>query len=120
MISQPRKRHSSPHPLPSEPAQKYQAQDEQAPESSSFFEDDGPQLTMEEKLQLAQVEAEEAGAVSVKADEEEDLRLDLEVQDDLGTLRSPAKKSKIKGRPRRRKSTLSPEELERLLGLEDS
>jgi len=74
---------------------------------------------MAEKLREAQKEAEAAKSnpspVRSKDDEEE---LDLEFGDDVGNLRSSVKKTKIKGRPRRRKSTLSPEELESLLGLE--
>ncbi|WPH03269.1 Hypothetical protein R9X50_00614600 [Acrodontium crateriforme] len=38
-----------------------------------------------------------------------------EGDDTLGVMHSPAKKSKMRGRPKRRKSTLSPEELEALL-----
>ena len=41
---------------------------------------------------------------------------DVEEQDDtLGKIVSPVKKTKIRGRPKRRKSTLSPEELEELM-----
>ncbi|KAF2218877.1 Afadin and alpha-actinin-binding-domain-containing protein [Elsinoe ampelina] len=87
------------------------------PQSSSFLEEDVPQMTMQDKLRAAQSEAEEAlnkpigGSVM-------DSELELEMNDDIGALRSPAKKTKIKGRPKRRKSTLSPEELESLLGLD--
>jgi len=74
---------------------------------------------MAEKLREAQKEAEAAKSntspVRPRDDEEE---VDLEFGDDVGNLRSPVKKTRIKGRPRRRKSTLSPEELESLLGLE--
>lgn len=38
-------------------------------------------------------------------------KLDFGIESEISTLRSPAKKSRIKGRARRRKSTLSPEEL---------
>lgn len=81
------------------------------------MEDDVPQLTMEQKLRAAQTEAERAASKPVQeiGEEDEDARLNLELEDDLGKLRSPAKKTQIKGRPRRRKSTLSPEELESLL-----
>ncbi|KAF4548677.1 Hypothetical protein D9617_26g078900 [Elsinoe fawcettii] len=91
--------------------------DVEPPQSSSFLEEDVPHMTMQDKLRAAQSEAEEAlnkptrGSVM-------DSELELELNDDVGALRSPAKKSKIKGRPKRRKSTLSPEELESLLGLD--
>lgn len=74
---------------------------------------------MAEKLREAQLEAEAAKAdPSPARQQDDDEELDLEFDDDVGSLRSPVKKTKIKGRPRRRKSTLSPEELESLLGLE--
>jgi len=74
---------------------------------------------MAEKLREAQLEAEAAKANSSPARQQDDEEeIDLEFSDDVGSLRSPVKKTKIKGRPRRRKSTLSPEELESLLGLE--
>ena len=74
---------------------------------------------MEEKLRAAQVEAEAAKAKPSPARlKDDDDELDLEFGDGVGKLQSPVKRTKIKGRPRRRKSTLSPEELESLLGLE--
>ncbi|GAB7344231.1 hypothetical protein MBLNU457_2119t1 [Dothideomycetes sp. NU457] len=117
--SKNRKRHSSPHSLPAAPSPKHNSQEVEELQSSSFLEADAPTLSMAEKLREAQLEAEAAKANPSPArrqDDEEEL--DLEFDDDVGSLRSPVKKTKIKGRPRRRKSTLSPEELESLLGLE--
>lgn len=118
-LDQSRKRHSSPFAHLPERSVRARAQQVDLP-SSSFLEDDVPQLTMQEKLQLAQVEAEQAMKSPARnmARDDEDVQSHLEKEDDLGKLRSPAKKTKIKGRPRRRKSTLSPEELESLLGLD--
>jgi len=92
---------------------------------------------MADKLRAARLEAEEAMAINkpattgaeptVEEVDELDLELDLNLGlngededggDVPGRLPSPARKTRIKGRPRRRKSTLSPEELESLLGLE--
>lgn len=92
---QTRKRHSSPRPHPDEPS---------------------PKLTVHDKL--AQAEADAAAVAeglkvsSVRLDE------DTEVPDGQRkrrATRSPTK-TKIQGRPKRRKSTLTPEELENLLG----
>jgi hypothetical protein len=105
-----------------------------------------PQMTVEEKLQAAQVEAEEAAAAArmaakARADAAAELEsrlstskksrgaassrrmsfgidgaADGEQDDTLGKIVSPmVRKTKIKGRPKRRKSTLNPEELEALL-----
>jgi hypothetical protein len=74
-------------------------------------------MSVEEKLRLAQAEAEAAGDSSRRGPEE-DSQLDIDLNEEISKLQSPAKKTKIQGRPRRRKSTLSPEELEDLLGLE--
>lgn len=91
----------------------------QTQENASSFveEEEQPRLTTAEKLRAAQMEAEEASK-NPKAPENEDHDFEKEMEDEIAKLRSPAKKSKIKGRPKRRKSTLSPEELENLLGLE--
>jgi len=100
-------------------------------------EDSEPHLTIAEKLHAAQAEAEEAAAaaavarIDVSAKKKNgkqgspmaDMSLlgldgagDVEEQDDtLGKIVSPVKKTKIRGRPKRRKSTLSPEELEELM-----
>ena len=100
-----------------------------------------PVMTVEEKLHAAQAEAEEAAAAArERADPDPrpsaarssskgrrrretgvllgiDTAGDEEQDDTLGKLvASPmAKKTKIRGRPKRRKSTLNPEELEALL-----
>ncbi|EME82621.1 uncharacterized protein MYCFIDRAFT_80258 [Pseudocercospora fijiensis CIRAD86] len=91
-----------------------------------------PQMTIAEKLSAAQEEAAEAQAAranptSVRRedrpfgldgvlDEPEDDTLGKMPGDDtLGRISPMAKRTKIKGRPRKRKSTLSPEELETLL-----
>ncbi|KAF2157755.1 hypothetical protein K461DRAFT_309801, partial [Myriangium duriaei CBS 260.36] len=116
--SKNRKRTSSPIPHPSERLRKQRSVSLEEPQSSSFLEHDVPQMSLAEKLRVAENEAEEARkqpTTSVAAPIDDSL--DLELGDKIGVLRSPAKKSKIKGRPRRRKSTLSPEELESLLGL---
>ncbi|THW69677.1 hypothetical protein D6D19_08235 [Aureobasidium pullulans] len=80
-------------------------------------EDEQPRMSVEEKLRLAQAEAEAAGGTPSRGPDEAS-QLDLDIDEEIGKLRSPAKKTKIQGRPKRRKSTLSPEELEDLLGLE--
>jgi hypothetical protein len=92
---QTRKRHSSPRPHPDEPS---------------------PKLTVHDKLAQAEAEAAAAAAaVELKVASTED---GAEVIGDIRkrrATRSPTK-SKIQGRPKRRKSTLTPEELENLLG----
>jgi hypothetical protein len=116
--------------------------DELAPEHDTS----DPQMTVEEKLQAAQIEAEEAAATArvaatARADKAAgsiarssaskrsrgaasavpapigvDGTIDDEQDDTLGKMVSPmVRKTKIKGRPKRRKSTLNPEELEALL-----
>ncbi|KAI5198809.1 hypothetical protein E4T39_06626 [Aureobasidium subglaciale] len=86
-------------------------------EDEEVQEEEQPPMSVDEKLRLAQAEAEAAGSAS-KRGHDEDSQLDIDIDEEIGKLRSPAKKSKIQGRPKRRKSTLSPEELEDLLGLE--
>jgi hypothetical protein len=92
---QTRKRHSSPLPHPDEPS---------------------PKLTVHDKLAQAEAEAAAAAAaVDMKLKSTED---GTEVTGDnrkRRATRSPTK-SRIQGRPKRRKSTLTPEELENLLG----
>nr|POE66117.1 hypothetical protein CFP56_54379 [Quercus suber] len=106
-------------------------------------EDDGQdhdglgQLTVAQKLSAAQAEAEDAAAARAAAaattgepnpdigrgqrrsketvSESRGFGGDEEQDDTLGKMPSPVKRTKIKGRPRRRKSTLSPEELEALI-----
>lgn len=90
--------------------------------SSSFLEPEQP-LSLAEKLRAAEIEAASASERKKKISEGEVEdsfdRLEVELNDGLEMLRSsPGRKTRIKGRPRRRKSTLSPEELESLLGME--
>jgi hypothetical protein len=126
---------------------------------STFEEDDGeeseelevPQLTIQEKLNVAQTEAEKAikekkSFTSTSARESKIARSTRTVDgtgsgrrdanatnyeagadDALGKNKpstgagSPmAKRTKIRGRPRNRKSTLSPEELAALMGADDA
>ncbi|KAH0257453.1 hypothetical protein KCU91_g16365, partial [Aureobasidium melanogenum] len=86
-------------------------------EDEEYREEDGARMSVEEKLRLAQAEAEAAGGAPTKRPDE-DSQIDIDIDEEMSKLRSPAKKTKIQGRPKRRKSTLSPEELEDLLGLE--
>ncbi|KAK3710416.1 hypothetical protein LTR37_010259 [Vermiconidia calcicola] len=97
-------------------------------------------MTIAEKLDLARAEAEEAAAAKARSPQSPKTRsssklprsatsasrsaaplalnvaADSELDDTLGRMMpSPVKKTRIKGRPRRRKSTLSPEELEELM-----
>lgn len=101
-------------------------------------EDNLPRMTVAEKLEMARTEAEEAAASRATKSKNRMSKLpvstngqhkgpvsalsmdgaaDSEQDDTVGKLMPTpiAKKTKIKGRPRRRKSTLSPEELEALL-----
>ncbi|TKA33267.1 hypothetical protein B0A50_00820 [Salinomyces thailandicus] len=98
----------------------------------------GARMTVDEKLQLAQREAEEAAAAvrqpSPRKSKSQSAALepassrlpweidsvgdedDKENDDTLGKMPpSAVKRTKIRGRPKRRKSTLNPEELEELL-----
>ncbi|KAG9767131.1 hypothetical protein KCU95_g17650, partial [Aureobasidium melanogenum] len=86
-------------------------------EDEECREEGNSRLSVEEKLRLAQAEAEAAGGAPTKGPDE-DSQFDIDLDEEMSKLRSPAKKTKIQGRPKRRKSTLSPEELEDLLGLE--
>lgn len=86
-------------------------------EDEEVQDEEDPRISVEEKLRLAQAEAEAAGGSSRRG-LEEDSQFDIDLKEEIGKLQSPARKSKIQGRPKRRKSTLSPEELEDLLGLE--
>jgi hypothetical protein len=96
---QTRKRLPSPHAHPDEPS---------------------PKLTVQDKLVAAQVEAEAAAiAEGLKAEKTADASSG---GDDVAKRktrrRSSPTKTRISGRPRRRKSTLTPEELQNLLGFE--
>ena len=95
-VSQTRKRHSSPRRHPDEPS---------------------PKLTVHDKL--AQAEAAAAAAaeglqIPTTTNEISEGAAE-ESKQKKRAMRSPAK-TKIQGRPKRRKSTLTPEELENLLG----
>jgi hypothetical protein len=96
-ICQTRKRHSSPRPHPDEPS---------------------PKLTVHDKLAQAQADAAAAAegiqATSTTTDAGE-ATPEVEDKRKRRATRSPTK-TKIQGRPKRRKSTLTPEELENLLG----
>ena len=95
------------------------AADEQLPqgEDEEIQDEEDPRMSVEDKLRLAQAEAEAAGRSSHRGTKEES-QLDIELKEEMVKLQSPARKTKIQGRPKRRKSSLSPEELEDLLGLE--
>jgi hypothetical protein len=77
-----------------------------------------PKLTVQEKLNVAQAEAEAAAvAAGLRLDDVDDAfrgeaKLAREVEVTRGSRKA---RGKVTGRPRRRKSTLTPDELERLL-----
>ncbi|KAI9699508.1 MAG: hypothetical protein M1820_007139 [Bogoriella megaspora] len=114
------KRLSSPHP--SERASKLlfssdlsEGEDDQGAEDEQ--EDD--QLSIQEKLKAAQAEAEAAAKARIKQAEEEKIRLEEEKEakaDRVGSPVKAVKRTRIGGRPKRRKSTLTPDELMGLLG----
>ncbi|KAJ4982936.1 nima interactive protein [Stagonosporopsis vannaccii] len=96
---QTRKRHSSPHAHP---------------------EERSPKLSMFDKLKAVQVEAEVA-AVRIQSSPVKSFRSatgeePMDEKKQRRISRSPTKPSRIGGRPKRRKSTLTPAELENLLG----
>jgi len=96
---QTRKRHSSPHAHP---------------------EERSPKLSMFDKLKVVQAEAEVAAAriqsSPVKSFRSATGEEPTEEKKQRHLIRSPIKTSRIGGRPKRRKSTLTPAELENLLG----
>lgn len=107
------KRLSSPHPHT----------EERSPKRSST-----PQLTTQEKLNIAQAEAEAAAVAAGLEVDEIDIELEGIERDEADgaqkkeikpkgrrDLASHSRNTKISGRPRRRKSTLTPEELESLM-----
>lgn len=103
--------------MSAEPTSKHSALEPDG--ASSSIVEDYPQLTVEEKLRAAQAEAEAAAAAMPVDDaQDSDSEIDFAIDEEISKLRSPAKKSRIQGRPKRRKSTLSPEELANLLALE--
>ena len=113
-------RSGPPSPQAATPVDQSDGDTAEAPESST------PRMTIEEKLRLAQDEAEEAAAAALAAKEAELQAASAkraavdegegEGDDTLGKmLPSAVKKTRIRGRPKRRKSTLSAEELEELM-----
>jgi hypothetical protein len=94
--NQTKKRHSSPHVHPDEPL---------------------PKLTVHDKL--AQAEADAAAvAEGLKVTSPQGTSVGADVPEEMTRRRAPRSpvKTRIQGRPKRRKSTLTPEELENLLG----
>lgn len=93
---------------------------------SPLDEERSPKLTVQEKLNVAQAEAEAAAvAAGLQLDD-----IQVEFEDGFGKVGSmkgaaknglgvkggsPIKKTGLKGRPKRRKSTLTPDELEALM-----
>lgn len=83
---------------------------------SSHPEERSPKLTVQEKLNVAQAEAEAAAvAAGLKLD-----NIEVRFEDGFGKMNrgnggSPIKKTRVGGRPKRRKSTLTPDELEALM-----
>ncbi|KAI4838652.1 hypothetical protein E4T44_08133 [Aureobasidium sp. EXF-8845] len=108
-----RSRGSSPPRRPSNSAAEHLPQEE----DEGVQEEEDNRMSVEEKLRLAQVEAEAAGGSSRRG-LDEDSQFDIDLNEEMSKLQSPARRTKIQGRPKRRKSTLSPGELEDLLGLE--
>lgn len=98
---QTKKRLSSPHAHPDEPS---------------------PKLTVQDKLKVAQAEAEAAAvaegakARSAKKEKGDAAGVGHERRQRRASRSSPMK-TRIGGRPKRRKSTLTPEELDNLLGV---
>lgn len=99
---QAKKRNSSPHAHPDEPS---------------------PKLTVQDKLKVAQAEAEAAATaegckVKSAKKEKHDAAAGVEMErKQRRPSRSSPMKTRIGGRPKRRKSTLTPEELDNLLGV---
>ncbi|KAF2662619.1 hypothetical protein K491DRAFT_764323 [Lophiostoma macrostomum CBS 122681] len=81
----------------------------------AHLEERSPKLTVQDKLKAAQVEAE-AAAVAEGLRSVETERVDEAEQ--RRRRRSSPMKTKIGGRPKRRKSTLTPEELQNLIGFD--
>lgn len=89
-----------------------------------------PKLTVHDKLKVAQAEAEAAAStITIRnspAKRERSLKLGESAEAGAGAgekrqrraSRSSPVKTRISGRPKRRKSTLTPEELDNLLGVE--
>ena len=86
-------------------------------------EEQSPKLTVQDKLNVAQVEAEAIAVADGLMAVSTDADADAETRTDGGNgqhvrRRSSLRKTRIRGRPKRRKSTLTPEELQNLLGFE--
>ena len=84
-------------------------------------EERSPKLTVQDKLNAAQAEAEAIAVVDRLMTVSTDA--DAETRTDSGNgqhacRRSSPRKTRIGGRPKRRKSTLTPEELQNLLGFQ--
>ncbi|OCK86526.1 uncharacterized protein K441DRAFT_701859 [Cenococcum geophilum 1.58] len=84
-------------------------------------EERSPKLTVQDKLNAAQAEAEAIAVVDrlmvVSTDADAETRTDSG-NGQHACRRSSPRKTRIGGRPKRRKSTLTPEELQNLLGFE--
>lgn len=82
-------------------------------------EERSPKLTMIDKLKAVQAEAEVAAA-RIQSSPVKSFRSanreNIAEEKQRCTTRSPSKPSRVRGRPKRRKSTLTPAELENLLG----
>lgn len=84
-------------------------------------EERSPKLTVQDKLNAAQAEAEAVAVVDrlmvVSTDADAETRTDSG-NGQHACRRSSPRKTRIGGRPKRRKSTITPEELQNLLGFE--
>jgi hypothetical protein len=89
-------------------------------------EERSPKISVEDKLKAAQAEAEAAAAVAEKtklaspekAKKGKSVEAEGEGSERAQRPRGSPIKTRISGRPKRRKSTLTPEELQNLLGFE--
>lgn len=96
-------------------------EDEQAkkrPSPHAHPDEPSPKLTVQDKLKVAQAEAE-AAAVTARSSPAKKDKQDAAVVEKRPRRNSRASpmKTRVGGRPRRRKSTLTPEELDNLLGV---
>lgn len=71
-------------------------------------------MTVQEKLNVAQAEAEAAAVAAGLNLNEVEVKAEVQGIVEVDITRH-IKKTKISGRPRRRKSTLTPDELEKLM-----
>jgi hypothetical protein len=90
--------------------------------SDTHPEEPCPKLTVQDKLKKAQAEAEAAAAAEGLRVESEGVKKGVDAVDavEQKQRRRPGSpiKTRIGGRPKRRKSTLTPDELQNLLGLD--